>query len=81
MPAIQLARLNRQIAELSEAFYQPKRYLQTLHDLLEAYHDRSYRSGQTGPPPPLLPRTSSTLSLSRLPSHFIVHSSFRLWGV
>ena len=55
MPAIQLTRLNRQIAELSEAFHQPKRFLRVLHDVLEAYHDRSYRAGQTNPPLTRLP--------------------------
>lgn len=55
MPAIQLSRLRMQTAQLSELFDQPDRYLRGLHDVLEFYADRTFRPGQTGKIPSLLP--------------------------
>jgi hypothetical protein len=54
MPAIQLARLKIQAAQLAEHFANPVLYARSLHDLLDYYADRAYRPGQTGEPPPLL---------------------------
>jgi hypothetical protein len=65
MPAIHLPRLNRQIAELIPLFDQPERFRRALHDLFEAYHDRTFRSGQTGRPPPLLPHYNVPLPVIR----------------
>ena len=65
MPAIHPPRLNRQVAELAELFDQPERFRRALHDLLDAYHNRTYRSGQTGTPPPLLPHYSVPLPVIR----------------
>lgn len=55
MPAINLTRLRQQAAQLAEYFDQPKAFIGALHDLLDIYADRSYRPGQSGTPPPLIP--------------------------
>src|SRR3989304_215281 len=55
MPAIQLARLKIQSAQLSEDFVRPDKFVRGLRDLLELYADRTRRSGQFGEPAPLLP--------------------------
>ncbi|MBN1667265.1 MAG: DNA alkylation repair protein [Anaerolineales bacterium] len=54
MPAVQLARLRRQTAELREFFPQPEVLLRRLRDLLEFYADRTRRPGQSGKPAPLI---------------------------
>lgn len=54
MPAIQLARLKIQSAELVSHFYDPAAFLRALHDLLEFYADRTRKPGQSGKPPPLI---------------------------
>jgi hypothetical protein len=53
MPAVQLARLRRQTAELAEYFYQPEVLVRKLTDLFEFYADRTQRPNQ--------PSTAQTL--------------------
>lgn len=65
MPAIQLSRLNRQIDRLLSFFNQPQPFVRALHDLFEAYHDRTRRTGQVGAPPPLLPHYNLPLQVIR----------------
>ncbi len=55
MAAIQLTRLKQQVAGLVDFFDQPVRFRRELRDLFEFYSDRTYRPGQAGPLPPLLP--------------------------
>ncbi len=54
MPAINLARLRRQISDLGNLFTQPFEFRRELHKLLDLYADRTHRPGQAGEPPPLL---------------------------
>jgi hypothetical protein len=54
MPAIQLARLKIQSAELVSHFYDPAAFVRGLHDLLDFYADRTRKPGQAGEPPPLI---------------------------
>jgi hypothetical protein len=54
MPAIQLARMKIQVAQLGEKIHQPEAFVLALHNLLDFYSDRTYRPGQSGEPPPLL---------------------------
>ena len=54
MPAINLARLRSQTAQLSEDFEDPKAFIHALHDLLDLYAERTHRPGQSGTPPPLI---------------------------
>jgi hypothetical protein len=54
MPAIQLARMKIQVAQLGEMMRQPEAFVRALHNLLDFYADRTYRPGQSGEPPPLL---------------------------
>jgi hypothetical protein len=54
MPAIQLARMKIQVAQLGEKLHQPEAFVRALHNLLDFYADRTYRPGQSGEPPPLL---------------------------
>jgi len=53
MPAIQLARLKKQVAELADYFHDPSALLRALFELLDNYADRTRRHGQAGEPPPL----------------------------
>jgi len=55
MPAIQPVRLKTQSAQLAEQFTRPAEFARSFTELMEAYADRTHRSGQTGEPPPLLP--------------------------
>jgi hypothetical protein len=55
MPAIQLARLKTQVAQLADQYQQPARFIRALHDLLDFYADRTYRPGTVGARVPLLP--------------------------
>ena len=48
MPAVQLARLRRQTAELAEYFFQSEILVRRLKDLLEFYADRTQRPNQPG---------------------------------
>ncbi len=54
MPAIQLARLRLQAAQLAENFDQPAVFVRALHELLKFYADRAHRPGQAGAPRPLI---------------------------
>jgi len=54
MPAIQLARLKIQTAELVTHFDDPTSFVRRLHDLLDFYADRTRKPGQAGEPPPLI---------------------------
>ena len=54
MPAIQLARLKKQSAQLSDYFYQPERFVPHLRDMLDFYADHAHRPGQAGEPPPII---------------------------
>ena len=55
MPAIQLARLKIQAAQLAASFYEPAAYLRGLRYLLNFYADRTHRPGQAGEIRALLP--------------------------
>jgi hypothetical protein len=54
MPAIQLARLKQQCAEMADAIDEPIELMRHLHNLLDFYADRTRRPGQAGKPPPLI---------------------------
>ncbi|UCH60102.1 MAG: DNA alkylation repair protein [Anaerolineales bacterium] len=54
MPAIQLAKLKKQVAELSDLFHEPAALRSKLHKTLDEYADRTRRHGQSGEPPPLV---------------------------
>ena len=54
MPAIHLARLKQQSAQLVDLFEQPDRFAYELRKLFELYADRTHRPGQSGEPPSLL---------------------------
>ncbi|UCD98221.1 MAG: DNA alkylation repair protein [Chloroflexota bacterium] len=55
MPAIQPARLKIQAAELSAKATDPEEFCRSLHVFLDFYADRTFRPGQAGEPPPILP--------------------------
>lgn len=55
MPAVQLARLKKQLEELSGFFSQPDTFLSCLRTLFEQYGDLTYRTGQAVKPASLLP--------------------------
>ena len=55
MPAIQIARLQVQMAQLMALTRQPALFVRGLHDLLDTYTDRTYRPGQAVKAQPLLP--------------------------
>jgi hypothetical protein len=54
MPAIQPARLRKQVQRLLETFDQPDIFVSLLHELLEFYADRTLRSSQVIEAAPLL---------------------------
>jgi hypothetical protein len=54
MPAILLAKLKIQAANLAEKFDQPEKFVKELHALCDVYAERTRRPGQAGEPPPLL---------------------------
>jgi len=54
MPAIYLARLKHQTANLVNLLENPSEFIHELHGLLDLYSDRTHRPGQSGEPPPLL---------------------------
>jgi hypothetical protein len=54
MPAIQLARLKKQLSDLRQAWSDPDIFLRQLIELLEYYADHSFRTGQAAEPSPLL---------------------------
>ncbi len=53
MPAIPLARLKKQVAELADLFHDPVAFRSALSKILDEYADRIRRHGQAGEPPPL----------------------------
>lgn len=53
MPAIQPARLKKQVTDLAARFDQPAIFVRELHALLDLYTDYTHRSGQSGEPAPL----------------------------
>jgi hypothetical protein len=55
MPAIQIARIRRQAAQLAEHFSQPEVFVHKLKDLFEFYGSPSHHSSQVGAPPLTLP--------------------------
>jgi hypothetical protein len=55
MPAIQPARLKIRATELSTKATNPEDFCRAYHEFLDYYADRTYRPGQVGEPPPLLP--------------------------
>jgi hypothetical protein len=55
MPAVQIARLKHEIADLCDQFEQPLIFKRRLDDLLEFYADRVYRAGQNVPFRPQTP--------------------------
>ena len=50
MPAIQPARLKKQVSDLAGKFNQPALFVRDLHALLDLYTDHTHRSGQSGEP-------------------------------
>ena len=54
MPAIQLARLRIQSAELVNHYSDPATFVRSLHELLNDYADQTHHPGQSGVPAPLL---------------------------
>jgi len=54
MPAIQPARLKKQVSELVSKYNQPVVFVRELHALLDLYTDHTQRPGQSGIPNPLL---------------------------
>lgn len=54
MPAINLAQLRENSAQLARLFEQPELFVRKLHSFLSGYSDRTHRPGQTGDPAPLL---------------------------
>jgi hypothetical protein len=54
MPAIQPARLKRQVADLVALYNQPDVFVRQLHTLLDLYSDHTQRQGQAGIPSPLM---------------------------
>src|SRR4030042_5258072 len=53
MPAIQPARLKKQVSDLAGNFNQPVFFIRDLHALLDLYTDHTHRPGQAGEPSPL----------------------------
>lgn len=66
MPAIQLARLRLEVADLVEHFHQPEQFVKHLKELLEFYADRTRRPKLEGTPPPILKSFSIPQPLFRL---------------
>jgi hypothetical protein len=54
MPAVQLARLKKEVDALLASFDQPLVFLERFDELLDRYADRAYRAGQSGAPKSLL---------------------------
>lgn len=54
MPAIQPARLKRQVADLVALYSQPTAFVRQLHSMLDLYSDHTQRQGQAGIPSPLM---------------------------
>ena len=54
MPAIQPARLKKQVSDLAGKFNQPALFIRELHSLLDLYTDHTHRPGQAGEPSPLV---------------------------
>ncbi len=55
MPAIRIERLKAQVAEVGSSFTQPQKFTRDLHELLEAYTDRTIRTPVSSKPVILLP--------------------------
>jgi hypothetical protein len=54
MPAIQPARLKKQVEQLASYFNQPNVFLRKFNQLMEYYAERVQRPGQSGEPSPLI---------------------------
>ncbi len=54
MPAIQPARLKKQVLELAAQYREPAIFVRLLHTLLDMYSDHTHRRGQSGEPLPLV---------------------------
>jgi hypothetical protein len=54
VPAIQLAKLRKQSADLLTRYTDPAEFIRSLHELLSEYADRTHRPGQSSDPSPLL---------------------------
>jgi hypothetical protein len=54
MPAIQPARLKKQVLELVAQYSQPAIFVRQLHALLDMYSNHTHRRGQSGEPLPLV---------------------------
>jgi hypothetical protein len=54
MPAIQPARLKRQVADLVALYGLPTAFVRQLHSVLDLYSDHTQRQGQAGIPSPLM---------------------------
>jgi hypothetical protein len=54
MPAIQPAKLKKQVSDLTGKFNQPAMFVRDLHALLDLYTDHTHRPGQAGEPSPLI---------------------------
>ncbi len=65
MPAIQPARLKRQVAQLGEKFPDSAAYTRALNELLDFYADRTRRPGRDGAPAPLIPAYNAPKPLLR----------------
>jgi hypothetical protein len=65
MPAIQIARLKIQSAQLAECFNTPSVFVTNLHELLDLYANRTVRPKQTGDPVPLIPSYNVPLPVLR----------------
>lgn len=55
MPVIQPAKLKQESDRLVGFYQQPDVFVRELHNLLDRYSDRTYRSGQAGEPTSILP--------------------------
>jgi hypothetical protein len=54
MPAIELTRLKKQLAELRDLWSQPEQFVRGVQDLFDFYADHTHRTGQAAEPAPLL---------------------------
>jgi len=65
MPAVDIARLKTQAAVLVEKFDQPAVFLKELHQILDAYADRTMRTGIVASPVSVLPAYRTAPSVMR----------------
>ena len=69
MPAIQPARLKKQVTDLAGKFNQPQLFIRDLHALLDLYSDHTHRAGQAGEPSPLIATYKAPPAVMRLVWH------------